>query len=93
MLCFRYSELPRKYHINFPDITTTTNQKHTLSQYFYKRNCILCNKLSQHGICHQCEENPQYLIIQLNHLLTKWAKKQSDLEMVKINQNFTIFKK
>lgn len=79
---FRYSEMPRKYYINLPDTTRATNRKHTLSQYFFNCNCILCNKLSQHGVCEQCQQNPQYLIIQLNHLLNKWTKKQNDLEMV-----------
>lgn len=78
--------LPRKYCYQFPDITTkTTNRKQTLSQYFFSQNCILCNKLSQHGFCEQCQKNPQYLIVQLNHLLSKWTKKQNDLEMVKIS--------
>lgn len=82
-LYYRYSELPRKYNFHFPDIRITTNRKQTLSQYFFSQNCILCNKLSQHGVCEQCEQNPQYLIVQLNHLLSKWTKKQQDLKMVK----------
>ncbi|XP_001949189.2 DNA polymerase zeta catalytic subunit [Acyrthosiphon pisum] len=77
-----YSELPRKYNFHFPDITTTTNRKQTLSQYFFSQNCILCSKLSQHGFCEQCQQNPQYLIVQLNHLLSKWTKKQDDLETI-----------
>uniref|UniRef100_A0A2H8TGZ7 DNA polymerase n=1 Tax=Melanaphis sacchari TaxID=742174 RepID=A0A2H8TGZ7_9HEMI len=78
-----YSELPRKYNFHFPDITTTTiNRKQTLSQYFFSQNCILCNKLSQHGFCEQCQQNPQYLIVQLNHLLSKWTKKQDDLKTI-----------
>lgn len=86
---FRYSELPRKYHLHFPDITptTTNNRKQTLSQYFFSRNCILCNKLSQHGFCDQCQKNPQYIILQLNHLLSKWTKKQQDLRTVKSHDN------
>lgn len=78
-----YSELPRKYNFHFPDITSTTiNRRQTLSQYFFSQNCILCSKLSQHGFCEQCQQNPQYLIVQLNHLLSKWTKKQDDLEMI-----------
>ncbi|XP_050053975.1 DNA polymerase zeta catalytic subunit isoform X2 [Aphis gossypii] len=78
-----YSELPRKYNFHFPDITTTTiNRRQTLSQYFFSQNCILCSKLSQHGFCEQCQQNPQYLIVQLNHLLSKWTKKQDDLETI-----------
>lgn len=83
-LYYRYSELPRKYIYHFPDITITTNRKQTLSQYFFSQNCILCNNLSQQGFCKQCEKNPQYLITQLNNLLSKWTKKQHDLKMVKI---------
>ncbi|VVC26026.1 Hypothetical protein CINCED_3A006758 [Cinara cedri] len=77
-----YSELPRKYNFNFRDVSKTANQKQTLSQYFFKQNCILCNKLSQHGFCEQCAKNPQYLILQLNHLLSKWSRKQNDLETI-----------
>lgn len=79
--------MPRKYNFNYQDTSKTTNQKQTLSQYFFKQNCILCNKLSQHYFCKQCEKNPQYLILQLNNLLLKWSKKQNDLEMVKIKSN------
>jgi len=78
--------MPRKYHVHFPDTTITTNRKYTVSQYFFNRDCILCNKLSQHGVCEQCRQNPQYLILQLNHLLTKWTKKQNDLKMVEQNK-------
>ncbi|XP_026812686.1 DNA polymerase zeta catalytic subunit isoform X2 [Rhopalosiphum maidis] len=78
-----YSELPRKYNFHFPDITTTTiNRRQTLSQYFFSQNCILCSKLSQHGFCEQCQQNPQYLIVQLNYLLSKWTKKQDDLKTI-----------
>ncbi|XP_060837644.1 DNA polymerase zeta catalytic subunit isoform X2 [Rhopalosiphum padi] len=78
-----YSELPRKYNFHFPDTTTTTiNRRQTLSQYFFSQNCILCSKLSQHGFCEQCQQNPQYLIVQLNHLLSKWTKKQDDLKTI-----------
>jgi len=83
-LHFRYSELPRKYHFHFPNVSTKTNRKQTLSQYFYSQNCILCSKLSQFGFCEQCQKNPQYIITQLNHLLSKWTKKQQDLETVMI---------
>lgn len=84
-ICCRYSELPRKYYVHFPETTTTTTtviRKQTLSQYFFSTNCILCNKLSQNGFCGQCEQNPQYIVTQLNHLLSKWTKKQHDLTTV-----------
>ncbi|XP_050435853.1 DNA polymerase zeta catalytic subunit isoform X2 [Adelges cooleyi] len=77
-----YSELPRVYHYHFPDTTLENKRKHTLSQYFFSINCILCNKLSQNGFCDECKQNPQYLVLQLNNLLMKWSKKQTDLETI-----------
>ncbi|XP_050532925.1 DNA polymerase zeta catalytic subunit [Daktulosphaira vitifoliae] len=74
-----YSEVPRIYHYHFPELMLENKRKCTLSQYFFSVNCILCNRLSQNGFCEQCVQNPQYLVLQLNHLLSKWTKKQSDL--------------
>uniref|UniRef100_A0A1B6DGY7 DNA polymerase n=4 Tax=Clastoptera arizonana TaxID=38151 RepID=A0A1B6DGY7_9HEMI len=77
-----YSDLPRKQFISLPTTIHTGNKKSTISQYFSTMNCVVCQKLTQNGVCLDCQVRPQIVALTLSTKLSLWERRYSLLNKI-----------
>lgn len=66
------NELPRTILNTFNHHQTSTVSKSSLSQYFTRINCLVCERPSDFGFCLSCKGNPQMTLVTLGSKMNRW---------------------
>ncbi|KAF7990572.1 hypothetical protein HCN44_000377 [Aphidius gifuensis] len=70
-------EMPHRQILDNPTILPSDKQKHTIFQYFGNIVCIICESLTNKGICFDCVTKPTDTLIILNEKV-RWLDRIND---------------
>lgn len=69
--------MPRKQQLCLPSAVPEGFKKATISQYFVTTSCVSCQRVTNRGVCVECETEPQQLAVSLATRLRSWERKMA----------------